>query len=278
MSRSHPTASLSDWRFPETEESAWAFNRFQSRLVETGEYKNVEMQPLLVARVDKLVAAMQASPALRGLCFAIADNALQHCGDRIALGLHDMEMAQIDLDAASEKYSLKELFVMGEGFFKLNIIDKLVVAKIKELYKNQPNGYYDEIEIRLAFHKQLADILDLPATTRFNLFGAPEVTPRDIQEAEKDVKQALACNFSVDFIARWTPWKNAMQRLHPEAYRLIQELQEVERDSLSVQPPRTTEFEWMKALKRLKNREVALEHRVTLRLTRQFLETYEPGA
>ena len=180
------------------------------------------------------------------------------------------------MDAASDKYSKEELFAMGEGFFKLDLLDKLVVSKIKSLNAAHPDGHFDEVEIRLAYQKKLAVTLDLPAVTQVSLYGACEITDDDIREAERQIKVALGRSDFIVFIAKWMPWQNTMKRLHPEAYEMVQKLHEVERDALAIQPRRMSEYEWMQSLKRLQSRHTSQERRITARLTREFLETHEP--
>ncbi len=261
------------WQFPETEEFAEAFNRFQSRLAWTAEYRTPQTHTMMVARVDKLISAMRKSPTLRGLCFVIADNSLRHCGDRVALGLNEMELAHIDVQAASGKFTTEELFLLAEGFFKVHTLDKIALAKIGRL--RNAGFEVDEVEIHLTYSQKLAGVLQLPGVTRNILFGSHHVTAEDLAEAEGLVRQGLDQSASVDFIAKWTPWQNAMERLHPEAYELVRQLQTVERDALSIKPFRTSEHEWMESFKTLEKREASLIHDVTTRLTRKFLEGRE---
>ena len=103
---------------------------------------------------------MDAAPELRAMCFNIAATALESCGDRIALGLNDMELCRINHDAQHGVHTNDALFDMAEGFFKLQLLDQIATEKIASCIDRRMR--IDEIEIRLAYQTELVDRLHLP--------------------------------------------------------------------------------------------------------------------
>ena len=258
------------WAFAETEENASAFNIFQARLIQTAEYKNPGTRPALAARVDRLVAAMQLSPSLRSSCFAIADTAITTCGDRVALGLNDMEVAGINHDAEAGKYDDQALQSLGINLFKLDAVNQIALARIEELKDRAVR--IDEVEIRLAYQTALKKSLDLPGITDDMLYRAcADLTPHDIDTAEKKVRSLLESEAPLEYLARWQPWSQAMQRNHPVVYAALSEAHQVARDALSIMPAHMSEQQWIDALVEMSAREASQVHAATLRFTREFL-------
>ncbi|MBC7416068.1 MAG: hypothetical protein H7327_14165, partial [Herminiimonas sp.] len=242
------------WHFPEIEENAAAFNAFQARITATAEYRNALSKPGIVHRVDILVDAMRASPALRATCFAIASDSIQSCGDRVALGLNDMEQALISEKAESGKLSTGELFYTGLGCFKKQILDEIALAKIGELKRRGTAA--DEVEIRLAYPTELRDRLALPGVTQSMQYRASaKVTVPEIASAEKTVRQKLKNGEGANFLAQWQPWCKAMENANTDAFRKLKDAIQVKRDGISIMPAHMTEQQWLTALEQQKTDE-----------------------
>jgi hypothetical protein len=79
-------------------------------------------------------------------------------------------------------------------------------------------------------------------------------------------------------MANWLPWRNMMERNHPQDYADVRNLKRRERESLAVKPRRMTEQQWMDALAELKLDENRMVYNTTIRLTRDYLEENEEEA
>lgn len=258
------------WRFSETEINAAAFNVFQARITSTAEYRNPLSRPALVRRVDTLVEAMCASDALRATCFDIASDSIRSCGDRVALGLNDMEQALISENAESGQLSTDKLFHTGLGCFKKQILDEIAVAKIKDL--NRGGGAVDAIEVRLAYPTELRDRLALSGVTQSMQYRASaRVTEQEITAAENTVKEKLNQGEGVDFLVQWRPWRKAMEKAHPEAFHALQQAIQVKRDAISTMPAHMTDQEWLDALAKQKTDETRQSTDLVKRLTHTFI-------
>ena len=221
--------------------------------------------------MNALVSGMRAAPALRNTCFGIATQAIESCTDRVAQGLGDMERAKINHDVEIQNPPLDRLFSIGEGLFKLKVVDEIADAEIAVQRRNDPQ--MDEIEVRLAFQVGLRKRLDLPAVSESMTFASfANLQPGALEAAEARVQKGLGSRESIDFMVQWAPWQRALERDDKAGlYARARAAQQEERDELVFLPARTTEFEWMAELAEMKHRHAQELGRITTRLTRRFL-------
>jgi hypothetical protein len=258
--------------------NAPAFREFLQRLRGGGghhapaEYALAYLRPDFLQRVDNLLDAMESSPALRQRCFAIADEYTTSCGDRVTQGLNDMELARVSHDAETGVHSDAALFSIAKNMFTIDAIDKIAVAKIAELQPHEDD--LDEIEIRLKYQTELAQRLSLPGFSKAMLYRgyAEQITDIDLDVAAAKINADLESSASLEYIARWTPWRSAMERLHPYEYRRAHAYIAVCREPLAIQPLGMSEQDWLEALDHQKALEMGLLHKVTLQLTTAHCE------
>lgn len=267
-----PTAAAaSRWQFPETESGAAAFNLFQSRLSQTASHQDVALRAGFEQRVDTLVGAMREAPALRDVCFRIAEDAVATCGDRIALGLNEMELARIDHGAGQGRLGVRDLLALGENLFKAHMVQQIAGRKIAAL--TCAGKHVDDTEVRLLYQVALAERLALPVPADAMLYRRlANVSDAELAEAEQEIRQALGRSACVDYLAQWMPWRRAMERAWPEAYEAVRAFNQAPRDALVIQPRRMSEQEWREAFVTQAADEETQLSRLTARLTRQFLE------
>ena len=79
-----------------------------------------------------------------------------------------------------------------------------------------------------------------------------------------------------DFMAAWTPWRQTMERNHPEQYERVRLYNEPNREAISTQPPLMSDGAWMRAFDRQAADEAKQILGTTLRLTRDFVEENQP--
>lgn len=261
-----------NWEF--RGENSTDFNIFLSRLRETADYTNTAIQARLIARVDTLIMGMRAAPALRDICFGIATQAIESCCDRIAQGVCDMERARINHDVDVQEHPVAELFLIGEGLFKLKVVDEIADGEIAA--QRGAGDDMDEVEIRLAYQIGLHERLDLPAVSASMAYRATaNLAPEALDVAEARVRKGLESRESVNFLVAWPPWQRALERDDTDGlYARAHAAQKEERDELVLLPPRTTEGEWIEELAELQQRHTAELNRITMRLTRRFLAAF----
>lgn len=186
------------------------------------EYDNPLTRPAFVLRVDTLLDAMEQSPELRSICLAIGQNATASCGDRIGLALNDMEIARINDDARLGRYSEIDLFKMGRGLYRLDVLDGIITNVTES--QRAVRSDVDPIGIRLAFQTQLASRLDLPGVSHVMLYlCSANLSTEDFDEAAAAVLRNEAESGGIGFLVKWQPWQEAMKRRNPASFRRVEQ-------------------------------------------------------
>ena len=184
-------------------------------------------------RVTTLLDAVQKDKELRHICFGIALDSSENCQDRVALRFDQMEQAHLTLRATRGEFTQEDIFKLGLGTFKLNLLNEL--AKRDAIAMKVPG---EELELMLYYRTKLADKLALPNPTKnmvneqFLLDVAAEINKQsaldmaplvrkhmDVETIGEEV-QAVASDRKeiTGFLTTWEPWQKHLERLYPEAF------------------------------------------------------------
>jgi hypothetical protein len=179
--------------------------------------------------VAEWLGQVAAEPRLRELSFLVAAGAATTCEDRVTLTWNAMQTARLTTDVEKGEYDrrLPELIPLARSMFRLNALEKIARQKAKALEDAlPPNSTHevDEIEVYLALQVKLREQLALPfATQDMRWFKFAELTPEDLQAAEKQVLAEEAEQF-VDFLStEWQPWEAVVQQLDKAAHQDTQD-------------------------------------------------------
>lgn len=193
-------------------------------------------------RVATLLDVMEKDKELREACFSIPFDVSQSCHDNVALRFDQMEQVHLTLRAARGELTQEEVFKLGLGTFKLQIMDELTKAEALAM-----NISKEELEVVLYYRTKLADTLDLPIQTKSMVneqfvlaaasmaAGNTEAADKEVQEADKnpgqitkyldveavgeEVQKAASDPEQItQFLVEWAPWQKSLERLHPEAF------------------------------------------------------------
>jgi hypothetical protein len=188
-----PTAAI-DWNVFIAEPHADDFARFLARIRETSDYLQQTVpagatrsrQQQMQQRVHDLISQMETDAELRATCFNLASDAVNTCGDRVALGLTNMEMLCLDqkiqTDIANGKFDSTPgaLFALCKGQHRLQILFELAAEKIKTL------NFCDEIEVLVGFIVAFASSHNLPVQMDSILYPrCTSLTSTDLTLAEQ---------------------------------------------------------------------------------------------
>jgi hypothetical protein len=228
-------APPSGWDSFKNEEGAENFSQFLDRLTETGEYVNEKIRPDFIQRIGKLLDQLERpeNTELRGKCFAEAGSAIEHCGDRVALALLDMEMScclhQLETDVQQGKYDADPaaLCEAGRGFHRMEQLREISRQKVATL------SIVDEIEVYLGFLVQLSKEFDLPVKMETMLYPrCSNIKDADVEQARKLLngkEESKAESDQLDeadsktdwkllkFLGAWGPVGKLLTRLVPES-------------------------------------------------------------
>ncbi|MGL4858845.1 MAG: NEL-type E3 ubiquitin ligase domain-containing protein [Enterobacteriaceae bacterium] len=172
--------------------------------------------------------------ALRALTFAMAQEAVTSCVDRVALAYNDLRMLELSDEVEKGLYDQKpeQLYTLAQGLFRLQQLEKISFAHVGRLRKAAVEQgraaniaqvieryLVDEIEVFLAYQTQLAAALKLPIEARdMTFFTVSRVTQEDLNQAKKEVEeyeQQLLASF-INY--EWTPWQRVLSRVFPREY------------------------------------------------------------
>jgi hypothetical protein len=266
-------ASMAEsWAPFESETNAAAFSMFLDRLRETADAQNTNTQPFFHQRVNKILETIHNDNDLRGVCFHIAEEAMQHCGDRIALGLQNME-----LTIASHRARLlgiSDLVHVGKQFFRLNALHDIVTDRIASL--NSREASEEELETYLLYQIELKKDLDLPCLTENMLFrNQARVAKKDIQSAREAIlKQENGPEMLSFFVEQFPAWSEHLSRAYPADFERVNDLFEERMEKLTSRSEKMPENEYVEQANSLmKVRDSAL-HELRVHLTKMALSLH----
>lgn len=215
-SRTTGAPRTADWNLDD--DACSTLRDYLARLRETADFENRSTRRILAGRIVGLVRTMDALPDLRELLLAQMAVALTSCGDRLALSLNDMEIAErMALIEGSPAQQHQEL---ARSLIALEEVRRLADAKVRSL----PS--FDEIEIRLAYEIRVGMALreasrraggngiELPVSTRAMLYPAcaGQVTSEDIEVAADMALTAARDETRLkNFLSSWPAWQRMLR-------------------------------------------------------------------
>ena len=238
------------------DDNAGVFADFLSRLFTTAEFNHPGLRSELTKKIQELMTTVVDFPDFRQLCFTMATEATESCGDRIALTLNHMKLAELDHLAKVGHYTDHELRAIGRGFFRLSEINKISEAKYasqKQVYiaRGLSEDAVDAIEIFLHFQTALAERLTLPVVGKTMLYaGVSGVTETDLQDSVSRIAELESRGADVHFLSSWQPWQEAMKRRFSTQHISLLEHRDHLRGSLMIHPPGTSIPQYMALGKR----------------------------
>lgn len=177
-----------DWSALGQHDNVNAFSIFLGRVRETNDYLRAtpELKAATQARVAALLIQLQTDSALRENCLNLALDAVNTCGDRVAIRLMDMEnlattaAARAAIDAGHYDNNPQALIDLCKGQHRLAIVAAEADNKVAGMH------FTDPIEVHLGYLTKLAELCRLPVQICTMLYPAcARVTDDDIAAVTK---------------------------------------------------------------------------------------------
>jgi hypothetical protein len=255
-----------DWTAFAGEPDAAHFSLLLDRLRETADWKNARTRPLLERRVRKLLARLEQDQPLRELCFAIAEDAVGRCGDRVALGLDRIEQAVENHRAQRGEFDERKLLRLGRRRFRLGQLDRMAAGRMKSL------RFIDEVEVQLAYRTRLAGPLDLGRGLQDMLyFSASGVRDIDLRWARVMVELRERGPALAEFLAGQAAWQQHLERSRPHEYAGLRQQIADERAPLVERPAGMSVTAYRAETAAIEARETEGLQAIHLRLTQEIL-------
>lgn len=164
------------------------FAQFLARLRETSEYKSPGTASNFQARVVDVLGQLEGDPELRGRCFNLASDAVDTCGDRVALRMLDMEVAckesRMKNDISAGVFDQKPQAVVDglRELYRQTVISRAASEKIKAL------NFVDEVEVMLGFLVAFSPEFKFAAQMDCMLYpSCSNIRPEDVVATRKQL-------------------------------------------------------------------------------------------
>ncbi|MDY7574689.1 NEL-type E3 ubiquitin ligase domain-containing protein [Actimicrobium sp. CCI2.3] len=208
------------------EDHTQPFSIFLGRLRETQEYRSTQTRAQFQQRVCSLIDQVQdpEHADLRALCFSQAGEAVNTCGDRVALAFMDMETAcatrraESDVKAGAYDDNLPGLVELGRGMHRLQMLQTISREKVATLH------FVDEIEVHLGYLVHLSQEFALPVQMQSMLY--PRCTclsVTDIDAARQRLRSDENHNELVAYLSTWSPMDLFLKRHHAQVFAALSE-------------------------------------------------------
>ena len=191
----HQALAEFDWSALPAHDNVKAFATFLVRVRETSDYRHgsAELKAATQQRMAVLLSQMQTDPTLRENCCNLAIDAIDTCGDRIALRMLDMENlavaseAKTALNAGKFDHDPKALIDLCKGQHRLALIATEAENKVATMH------FTDPVEVHLGYLVKLAEPYQLPVRISTMLYPACSgITDADIAAVSKKLSNDAA--------------------------------------------------------------------------------------
>lgn len=175
-----------DWSAFQSSLHAPQFAQFLLRLRETSQYLDVRTKSNFQQRVVNLLRQLQDDAELRGTCFNLAHDAVETCGDRVALRMLNIETVcfdkRMEVQIRAGEFNNNPQVVVNHvrAQYRLQALADAASAKIETLH------FCDEVEVMLGFIVAFGGEFKLNVQMDTLLYGAcSNITPEDVYETRK---------------------------------------------------------------------------------------------
>ncbi|MGR3973524.1 MAG: NEL-type E3 ubiquitin ligase domain-containing protein [Candidatus Rhabdochlamydia sp.] len=180
---------------------------FLVRLTETADFKNLATRTNLVSR---LLHTLQLITQDQHLCESITfliHQGLASCDDRVATLLDTIRFDLKLRELNRPDITAEELKQAGRGFFFFEELNKQIQSQIKQL------PLVDEVEVYMAFHLRLQQMLNLPIDTKEMLFRrCVDLSDEKMDAIGAQVMQKAETDLFEIFLTQWDPWVQYQRR------------------------------------------------------------------
>ncbi|MGR3912249.1 MAG: NEL-type E3 ubiquitin ligase domain-containing protein, partial [Candidatus Rhabdochlamydia sp.] len=189
---------------------------FLIRLTGTADYYNSSTRVSLAIRVIQMLQLMVKDKKLCHHAAFLIHQGLSSCDDRVMGVLDDIGFYQTLCDLERASVTEEELKTAGRGFFLFEKLNKKIREYIKTL------KFVDEVEVYMAFHTALKEMLTLPIETKGMLFRPYlDISDEEIIRVGEEVLQEVTEDAWITYLAAWDPWIRYQRRISTIQWELL---------------------------------------------------------
>lgn len=176
-------------------------------------------------RIWRILEACEQSEELRNVIFREVGSVLT-CEDRLLYLLNQLEvgvLVQRGISGLPAAIAEQRLVALGRQLHRLDRIDTIAARHVERL-RNQGARNVDEVEVRLYFRNQLAQVLELPVhTEEMHYASAAQVDETDLVKAQIDVLQHEVPEEILDSLVQRPFWQRYVRSHYAERFEVLAE-------------------------------------------------------
>ncbi|MGR3912649.1 MAG: NEL-type E3 ubiquitin ligase domain-containing protein, partial [Candidatus Rhabdochlamydia sp.] len=181
---------------------------FLTRLTVTADFQNKVTRTPLAIQLLQLLKLMADDLDISSQAALLIHQGLSSCDDRVMTTFSDLMLYQKLYRLQQDSVTAEELKTAARGLFLLEELNKKITLYTRELY------FVDEVEVTMAFHIRLQQMLELPLETKGMLFrGCVSISDEEINRVGELVLQEMTQSSFEAFLAVWNPWNRYQRRL-----------------------------------------------------------------
>ncbi len=188
------------------------------RLTQSAPYRIQQTRPEFIDRMWQVLEMAAGNIEVRLLFNGMAQDGgpSKTCGDGALLVFKQIEeqllVRQMGTATPGDNHG-QYLYRMTRLLFRQRELDRIA---------RETPGNRDEAELRLSYHRHLAEILDLPAPADDMLFESViRLNPGELEAVERQVRDAEESEAFLRFAAEFRPWMNYLREAHAEQFERI---------------------------------------------------------
>lgn len=195
--------------------SVWMY-----KLSGTADFKNRTLQTAFITTIIEYLERANKDPSFREVLSATILDAVNTCGDRVALSIVKLGVTyKLSIINSKDIQGLHHLLI--RGVWTLELLHQLARQKIQAL------RIFDEIEVYLGYPIALKESLNIPIDIKNMLyFRCSMLTPKDLELAKNTVLNAIHNEEEhINFLIQQPQWLEALKANYKERFTAIEEKQ-----------------------------------------------------
>ncbi len=206
------------------------FRRFLSKLWQTADAQNHIGLERLKQRVQHVLVELKQRQDLRPFCFDLVKDALGACGNRVDMGLNNIEHTILNAKAESGEIEPEILEKMVIQQFRLRELAPIVCEKVKNISPNMQVEYYLNYQLRL---KEQWDLLIQGQEMLYS--NLVELTDKELDLVKKKLKAAEQEEKFFTFFFEHEAWQHYLERKYADQFNTLKNQRDAEFNTLENQ-------------------------------------------
>ncbi len=199
------------------------FRRFLSKLSGTADAQNQIGLERLKQRVQNVLLELKQRQDLRPFCFDLVKDALGACGNRVDMGLNNIEHTILNAKAESGEIEPEILEKMVIQQFRLRELAPIVCEKVKNVPPNIQVEYY------LAYQLKLREQWDLLIQGQDMLYSRlVDLKDEELDLVKKKLKAAEQEEKLFTFFFEHEAWQHYLERKYADQFNTLKNQRDAE--------------------------------------------------